>query len=120
RVHLAGKRDIFIGKPVTGRISGQTTIQVSERVEGPDGKFAGVVVFSLSPEFLTTLHRAVRLGDGGSMILAGTDGIIRASFAGFQKSDHEYIGASIAGTKALAQANLAAAQPAEAGVYEDQ
>jgi signal transduction histidine kinase len=113
RVHLSGKRGIFIGKPVTGRISGQTTIQVSERVERADGTFAGVIVFSLSPEFLTTLHRAVRLGNGGSMILAGTDGVVRASFAGFQKSDHEHIGASIAGAKALA------VLPAEAGAYED-
>ena len=101
RVHLNGKTGIFIGKPVTGRISGQTTIQISERVDGADGKFAGVLVFSLSPEFLTTLHRSVSLGKAGSIILAGTDGVIRASFAGFQKSDHEYIGASIEGAKAL-------------------
>ncbi len=101
REHLSGGKGLFIGKPVTGRISRQTTIQVSDRIESLDGRFAGVLVFSISPDFLTTLRRSVRLGKGGSMILAGTDGVIRASFAGFQKSDQEYIGASIAGSSAM-------------------
>jgi len=100
-VHLNGAPGLFIGKPVTGRISGQTTIQISDRVERPDGKLAGVLVFSLSPEFLTTLHRSVRFGKSGSMILAGTDAVIRASFAGFQKSDGEFIGKSISRAKPL-------------------
>ncbi len=106
RVHLAGGKALFIGKPVKGRISRQTTIQVSGRIESPDGKFAGVLVFSISPEFLTTLHRSVRLGKGGSMILAGTDGVIRASFAGFQKSDQDYIGASVSSSRAISAGAL--------------
>lgn len=110
--YLNGGKGLFIGKPVIGRVSGKWTIQVSDRIESPDGKFAGVVVFSISPEFLTTLHRAVRLGEGGSIILAGTDGVIRASFAGFQKSDEEFIGASILGTRAFK-----AAASAESGAY---
>jgi signal transduction histidine kinase len=107
RVHLEGRQGLFISKPVTGRVSGQITIQVSDRVESADGKFAGVIIFSLSPEFLTTLHRSVRLGKAGSMILAGEDGIIRASFAGFQKSNHDFIGASLSGEKALLGARAA-------------
>ncbi len=99
RVHLQGKRELFIGPPVIGRVSKQVTMQVSERVETPDGKLAGVLVFSISPEFLTTLHRSVRLGKEGSMILVGEDGIIRASFAGFQKSDLEFIGRKILDSK---------------------
>ncbi|MGO9173076.1 MAG: ATP-binding protein [Rhodomicrobium sp.] len=114
RVHLNGAVGLFIGKPVTGRISGLNTIQISDRVEGADGKLAGVLVFSLSPEFLTTLHRSVRLGKTGSMILAGTDAVIRASFAGFQKSDGEFIGKSVPGAKALT-----AALSNSSGSYEE-
>ena len=114
RVHLNGAVGLFVGKPVTGRISGLTTIQISDRVEGADGKLAGVLVFSLSPEFLTKLHRSVRLGKTGSMILAGTDAAIRASFAGFQKSDREFIGKSISGAKALT-----AALSNSSGAYEE-
>ncbi len=102
RVHLDGARKgLFIGEPVIGRISRQPTIQVSERVENAEGRLIGIIVFSLSPEFLTTLHRAVNLGQTGSMILAGADGVVRASFGAWQKSDLDYIGQSIAGAKAL-------------------
>ena len=112
RAHLTGGKGLFIGKPVVGRISRQTTIQVSDRIESPDGKLAGVLVFSISPEFLTTLHRSVRLGKGGTIILAGTDGVIRASFAGFRKKDQEFIGTSISSSGALRAVALA-----ESGAY---
>lgn len=110
RVHMAGSTGLFVGKPVLGRISKRITIQVSDRVESPDGKLAGIIIFSISPEFLTTLHNAVRLGKNGFMILAGMDGVIRASYARFQKSDEEFIGTSISGSPALTGA-------AQAGAY---
>ncbi len=100
RVHLAGDyKGLFVGKPVLGRVSGQPTIQVSESVENAEGKLLGVLVFSLSPEFLTPLHRAVNLGKTGSMILAGEDGVIRASYGAWQKSDLDFIGQSIQSPK---------------------
>ncbi len=102
RVHLKGDhKGLYIGKPVLGRVSGQPTIQVTSKVETADGKLAGVIVFSLSPEFLTTLHRVVNLGKTGSMILAGDDGAVRASYGAWQNSDYDYLGASISGTKAM-------------------
>lgn len=108
RVQLDGRhKGLFIGKPVIGRISGQATIQLSDRIENPEGQLIGIIVFSLSPEFLTTLHRAVNLGKTGSMMLAGADGVIRASFGAWQKSDIDHIGRSIAGSKALADARTA-------------
>jgi two-component system, NarL family, sensor histidine kinase BarA len=108
RVQLDGKhKGLFVGKPVIGRISGQPTIQVTDRVENAEGQLAGILVFSLSPEFLTTLHRVVNLGETGSMILVGADGVIRASFGAWQKSDLDYIGRSITGTKAVVDAQTA-------------
>ncbi len=102
RIHLAGGyQGLYIGQPVLGRVSGQPTIQVSERVENAEGKLAGVVVFSLSPEFLTTLHRGVNLGKTGTMILAGDDGAVRASYGSWQNSDYDYIGTLISGSKAM-------------------
>ncbi len=83
RVQLSGEHQgLFIGKPVIGRVSGKATIQVTERFQNADGKLAGVIVFSLSPEFLTTLHRvrasrqdgvhdARGRGRGGSSLLWG-------------------------------------------------
>ena len=95
RVQLKGRRGLVIGKPVTGRMSGQVTIQVTDRVEKADGELAGILVFSLSPEFLTTLRQAVHLGKTGTMILAGDDGVVRASYGAWQKSDLEFIGKSM-------------------------
>jgi signal transduction histidine kinase len=107
-VQLTGaQKDLFIGKPVLGRVSGQATIQVSDRVENAEGKLTGIIVFSLSPEFLTALHRAVNLGSTGSMILAGEDGVIRASYGAWQKSDFDFIGKSVSGMKALIDASAA-------------
>lgn len=116
RVQLDGSpKGLFIGKPVIGRISGQPTIQVTDRIDNAEGRLAGIIVFSLSPEFLTTLHRAVNLRRTGTMILAGTDGVIRASFGSWQKSDLEFIGKAIPDARPIVDARVA-----ESGAYRGQ
>ncbi|MGC2398097.1 MAG: histidine kinase dimerization/phospho-acceptor domain-containing protein, partial [Rhodomicrobium sp.] len=108
RVQLTGEhKGLFIGKPVIGRVSGQPTIQVTDRIENADGKLAGVIVFSLSPEFLTTLHQVVNLRKTGSMMFFGDDGVIRASYGAWQKSDFDFIGKTIPGMKAIIDARAA-------------
>ncbi len=92
RVHLEGRPGLYFGKPVIGRISRQWTIQITDRVEGPDGKLAGIIVFSLSPESLTTLQRSINIGKSGSLMVLGTDGVIRASFANWQESNLAFLG----------------------------
>jgi PAS domain S-box-containing protein len=83
RIHRDGHfKGIFISKPLMGRVLKQTTIKMSQRVEGDDGQFLGVVVFSLLPGQLTSLHKSVDLGDHGLMAVVGTDdGVIRARFS---------------------------------------
>ncbi len=98
---------LFIGKPVAGRVPGQVTMEVSRRLDFLEG-FGGVLVFSLDPGELTTLHRRISLGGTGSITLAGTDGIIRARFSAFRSSDANAIGASIAASPALSGAAAAA------------
>ncbi|MEX3614018.1 MAG: hypothetical protein VB141_09785 [Burkholderia gladioli] len=44
---------LFIGPPVKGRVSGDVTIQFSRRLVTVDGRFAGVVVTSERPEYLS-------------------------------------------------------------------
>ncbi len=105
RVQLTGEqKGLFIGKTVIGRVSGQPTIQVTDRNNDADGKLAGIIVFSLSPEFLTTLHKVVNLGKTGSMILMGEDGVVRASYGSWQKSDLDFIGKKVSGTEAITDA----------------
>jgi C4-dicarboxylate-specific signal transduction histidine kinase len=82
RVHADGTfKGLFVSKPVVGRVSGQTALQVSQRVEDANGTFLGVVVFSLAPGQLTTLHKSIDLGPGGRLVVAGTaDNVIRARY----------------------------------------
>ena len=82
RIHLDGNfKGVFVSKPLTGRVSGKNVIQVSRRIDSADGRFLGVVVFSLAPGELTTLHKSIDLGERGWLVLVGSnDNIIRARF----------------------------------------
>jgi signal transduction histidine kinase len=81
RIHLDGRfQGIFIGKPVTGRVSPQIAIHVTRRVDAEDGSFLGVIVFALYPANLTTLNTSIDLGQHGSIALIGLDDIVRARF----------------------------------------
>jgi signal transduction histidine kinase len=81
RVHLDGRfPGIFIGKPVVGRVSGKTTINLTRRVDADDGSFLGIIMFALSPANLTALHMQIDLGVHGTLTLVGLDHVIRARF----------------------------------------
>jgi signal transduction histidine kinase len=81
RIHLDSRyQGIFIGKPVTGRVSHEITINVTRRVDAEDGAFLGVIMFALSPASLTTLNTSIDLGPRGSLALIGLDDIVRARF----------------------------------------
>jgi PAS domain S-box-containing protein len=69
---------LFIGKPVQGGGAGHQTIPLSRRLNAPDGSFAGVLIVSLDPYFLARFYETVDLGPGGTVMLVGRDGIVRA------------------------------------------
>ncbi len=56
--------DLFMSKPVRGRVSGQATIQFTRKLLGPNGQFAGVTVFSLGCNELSQCYQKLELGDG--------------------------------------------------------
>ena len=69
---------LFIGKPVKGGGAGHWTIPLSRRLNARDGSFAGVLIVSLDPYYLARFYETVDLGAGGTVMLVGRDGIVRA------------------------------------------
>ncbi|MBB1074111.1 PAS domain S-box protein [Rhodoferax sp. 4810] len=86
RVHIAADTGtLFVSKPVVGRATGKWSVQLTRRLNHPDGSFAGVVVLSVDPHYFTGIYGELKLGAHGLMSLCGLDGICRARRLGSQE-----------------------------------
>ena len=83
RVHVdADSKSFFVSKPVLGRATGKWSLQLTRRINRPDGHFGGVAVISVDPFYFTSFYNDVDLGRNGVVTLVGLDGIVRARRAG--------------------------------------
>jgi signal transduction histidine kinase len=95
RVHKEkDTNQLFISKPVLGRASGKWSIQMTRRINKPDGSFGGVVVISVDPYYFSDFYSGVELGQRGVVSLVGRDGIVRARRVG----DDSEVGQNIKGS----------------------
>lgn len=81
RVHMGrdpAKGQLFISKPVLGRVSKKWTIQLTRPLADAQGAFAGVVVASYAISDFINFYKQLRTEDGELIALMGTDGIVRA------------------------------------------
>ncbi|MFI4961987.1 MAG: hybrid sensor histidine kinase/response regulator, partial [Hyphomicrobiales bacterium] len=79
RVHArAAKDELFISKPVIGRVSHKWSVQLSRRLTDATGHFAGVAVASLDAISLARDFESLNRGGDGGSALVGDDGVVRA------------------------------------------
>lgn len=85
RVLDAGQRDyftqhrgstdagLFIGRAIKSRLSGRWTITLSRKLTDREGRFAGVVVAGLEPDYLDAFYGSLRQGPAGHLALWHTE-----------------------------------------------
>ncbi|MBV8534269.1 MAG: hypothetical protein JO128_01680 [Alphaproteobacteria bacterium] len=83
KVHVARDTgEMFISTPVVGRVSGRASIQLTRRVNNPDGSFGGIMLLSLDPQYLSKFYESIDVGRNGAIAVIGLDGIVRARATG--------------------------------------
>ena len=72
--HPAG---LFISKPMFGRVAKKWVLNVSRRVNNPDGSFAGVAYAAIAVDSIQHLFASLNVGQDSSFVLRNSDlGII--------------------------------------------
>ncbi|WP_118183828.1 EAL domain-containing protein [Paraburkholderia phosphatilytica] len=74
---------LYISKPVLGRVSHQWTLQMTRRLNHPDGSFAGVVVVSEDPSYFTSdFYNNAAIGRDGVIAVISDNGAVLARRTG--------------------------------------
>ena len=74
---------LYISKPVLGRVSRQWTLQITRRLNHPDGSFAGVVVVSEDPSYFTSdFYNVASIGRDGVVAVISDNGSVLARSTG--------------------------------------
>lgn len=69
---------LFVSRPIPEGDAGDKRIVLSRRIDGPDGRFAGVVAASLRIAYFREMFRAIDVGPGGSIGIFSPDGYVIA------------------------------------------
>ncbi|NEX62333.1 two-component sensor histidine kinase [Noviherbaspirillum sp. 17J57-3] len=92
---------LFVSKPVLGRVSGKWSIQLTRRIDNPNGTLGGVVVVSMDPFYFTRLYESIQISPNSSVSLVGLDGIVRAR----RTNNKSEVGQNLAGTQVFRKLN---------------
>ncbi len=83
REHIAvhknsARDDLFVSRPVLGRVSNKWSIQFTRKLVDADGQFDGVLVMSLDPYYLSRFYESLEIGKGSITLIGLADHVIRA------------------------------------------
>jgi PAS domain S-box-containing protein len=90
--------ELYVSAPLTGRVSDRPVFVLARRLAAADGSFAGAIVAAIDIRRLEEFYNSIDIGRGGSISLAGFDGIVRAR-GGRDPAAHDFVGKSISQTK---------------------
>ncbi len=97
---------LFISQPILGRTSGRWSVIFTRKIVAADGWFMGVMAASVDPLWLTRLHKTLDIGRG-SLLLVGTDGLIRGFSSGAGADPATGVGRDISQSTLLSAASKA-------------
>ncbi len=89
---LSPNRDAYVGRPVKSLVDGEWVITLSRRFNKPDGSFGGVVLATISANYLSHFYQQFEIGRNSSVSLVHADGIIIAR----NPDNGKYVGRSVA------------------------
>jgi len=93
--HASGAGDrLFVGRPITGRITGKPLIPVTRRVSSSKGTYGGVVGAALDPDYFSAFYRGLGLQPGQTLGLARRDGYLLLRFPELPEGAPRELGAS--------------------------
>lgn len=81
RIHrLRSTDELFISKPLLGRLSGRWSIQFTRPIYGPDDSFMGVLVLSVSPEYFYRFYRSIQLPHDSAITVIRREGEVLSRY----------------------------------------
>jgi diguanylate cyclase (GGDEF)-like protein/PAS domain S-box-containing protein len=78
--------ELFISKPLLGRVSQRWSIQFTRPIFDQEHRFAGVLVLSVGPEYFYRFYRSIELPTGSSITLAREDGEVLSRYPNPEKA----------------------------------
>ncbi len=81
----------MISNPIQNRGDGTWTVYVIKRVDGPGGKFLGLLLGAIDIDYFNKFYKAVAADDGLNILLLKTDGSILGSFPQTGEIGHKFI-----------------------------
>ncbi|CAB3905610.1 ATP-binding protein [Achromobacter mucicolens] len=98
RVHLEGRwprNSLYISKPLVGRLSGRTSIQLTRAIIDKAGDLVGIVTISVAPSYFTDLYKLLDIGQQGMVTVIGSeDYVVRARRTSAGEAVGDELGAS--------------------------
>ncbi|UFW88762.1 diguanylate cyclase [Bradyrhizobium barranii] len=99
---LSSKREPHVGHPVRSQLDGEWVVTLSRRFNKQDGSFGGVVLATISANYLAHFYEHFELGRNSSVALVHGDGMIIAR----NPSNDRFVGRSVADTPLFRDASL--------------